>query len=56
MKLKPVTREELIDELLEIDPDGDYLMMNDDELAQEYWELGKNCLKGEGFEGVEVIG
>lgn len=56
MKLKSATREELIDELLEIDPDGDYLMMDDEELAQEYWELAKNCLKEEGFNGIEVHG
>ena len=54
MKLKSATREELIDELLEIDPDGDYLMMDDEELAHEYWELAKNCLKEEGFDGIEV--
>ena len=52
--LKPITREELFDELFEIDPDGDYFMMDDDELAEEYWELAKNCLKEEGFDGVEI--
>ena len=54
--LKSATKEELLDELFEIDPDGDYLMMDDEELAQEYWELAKNCLKEEGFEGIEING
>lgn len=54
--LKPATREELLDELFEINPAEDYLMMDDEELAEEYWELAKNCLKEEGFEGVEING
>jgi hypothetical protein len=56
MKLKSTTREELLDELFEIDPSGDYLMLDDEDLAQEYWELAKNCLKEEGFDGVKING
>ncbi len=57
VNLQKTTRQEVLDELWEIDPDNieQYLELDNGSLENEYRDFAKHCLRDQGFDGIKIV-